>query len=329
MPRRNSFRPLLHDRLEERVVMSGGGRLAPALLQVRAATALRNPKLGELGDSITDEYRFNAPGRAQAKNWVEILAATRQLRFGPYSPASRGEPRNAGYAANWARSDATSTDMVRNQLPGLSDQVRRGQVNLVTILIGGNDFLQYAKGFDAFSPPSLAEVQAGLAKVEARAEDNLTTAVRTIMAASPDVKVAIATLPDIRTFPTVARLAGFAPVKPLIDALGPVLDKYNARVKALAADQPGQITVVDLNALYASLATASAGTGKLQVGNRSIDVRTPGDDPRHIFLADGIHIGTVGQGLVANAFVQAYNSAFGTSIRPLRPGEILRQARIR
>lgn len=329
MPRRNSFRPILHDRLEERVVMSGGGRLAPALLHTVAASTLRNPKLGELGDSITDEYRFYAPDRSQAKNWVEILAKTRHVQFGPHSLTSRGEPRNAGFAYNWARSDATSSDMVQNQLPGLAGQVRRGQVNLVSILIGGNDFLHYANGFNAFSPPSLAEVQAGLAKVEARAEDNLTTAVRTIMAASPNVKVAIATLPDIRTFPAVAMLGGYPPLKPLIDAIGPALDKYNARVKALAAEQPGQIAVVDLNALYTSLATATAATGKLKVGNQTIDARTPSDDPRHLFLADGLHIGTVGQGLVANAFVQAYDSTFGTTIRPLRPAEILRQAKIR
>ena len=330
MSLRAKFRPILSDRLEERVVMSSYARPAPALVHTDVvSTPLRNSKLGELGDSISDEYRFYAPDRSTAKNWVEILSATRHVRFGPYSPMSRGEPRDSGFAYNWARSDATSDDMVRNQLPGLADQVRRGQVNLVSILIGGNDFLHYATGFNAFAPPTLAEVQAGLAKVEARADDNLTTAIRTIMAASPNVKVAIATLPDIRTFPAVAVVAGYPTIKPLVDALGPYLDKYNARVKALAAEEPGQVAVVDLNALYASLAQASAATGKLQIGNQSIDVRTPSDDPRHIFLADGTHIGTVGQGLIANQFVQAYNSAFGTNIRPLRAQEILRQAKIR
>ena len=329
MPRRKNFRPILSDRLEDRVVMSGGGRLGPALLHVDAASTARNPKLGELGDSITDEYRFYAPDRSQAKNWVEILSATRHLHFGPYSRASRGEPRDAGFAYNWARSDATSNDMVANQLPGLADQVRRGQVNLVSILIGGNDFLQYAKTFSAFAPPTLDQVQAGLDKVEARAEENLTTAVRTIVAANPNVKVAVATLPDIRTFPAVAMAESYPNLKPLIDAIGPEIDKYNAKVMALAAEQPGQVAVVDLHALYASLATASAATGKLQVGNQFLDTRTPSDAPTHVFLADGIHIGTVGQGLVANAFVQTYDTAFGTSIRPLRVAEILRQAKLR
>ena len=159
--------------------------------------------------------------------------------------------------------------------------------------------------------------------------ENLTTAVRTIVAANPNVKVAIATLPDIRTFPAVALAEGYPSLKPLIDAIGPEVDKYNAKVVALAAEQPGQVAVVDLHALYASLATASAATGKLQVGNQSIDTRTASDDATHIFLADGIHIGTVGQGLVANAFVQTYDTAFGTSIRPLRAAEILRQAKLR
>ena len=82
-----------------------------------------------LGDSYSDEYRFYPPDRTTARNWVEILASTRGLDFGPYAAESRGEPRNQGYAFNWARSDATTDDLIATgQHTGLAAQVARGEV---------------------------------------------------------------------------------------------------------------------------------------------------------------------------------------------------------
>lgn len=325
MPRRVTFRPCLSDRLEARIVLSG---VRSALIHT-SAISLRTPKIGAMGDSLTDEYRFYKPDRSQAKNWVEILATTRPTRFGMFSGMSRGEPRNAGYANNWARSDATTDDMVRNQLPGLADQVRRNQVNLVWISIGANDLLHYASTFSPISPPSVSDVTSSLAKVESRMEDNLTTAVRTIMAANPNVRLTIANLPSFTTIPAVANLAANPILKPLVDTLGPVVAKYNARIAALAAEQPSQIAVVDLYGLNQTIQTQAAVTGKFSEGSQTIDARTPGDDPSHLYLADGVHIGTVGQGLVANQFIQTIDTAFNAGIKPLRPAEILRQAKIR
>ena len=68
--------------------------------------------IGVLGDSYSDEYQFYPPHRSTARNWVEILAETRGLNFGRFSPRSRGEPRNQGYEYNWARSDATTDDLI-------------------------------------------------------------------------------------------------------------------------------------------------------------------------------------------------------------------------
>ena len=68
-------------------------------------------------------------------------------------------------------------------------------------------------------------------------------------------------------------------------------------------------------------------TGKLDIGNTAIDVRTPSDDYRHFFLADGIHIGTAAQALLANLFIQTVDTSFNAGITPLSPAEILRVAR--
>ena len=45
------------------------------------------------------------------------------------------------------------------------------------------------------------------------------------------------------------------------------------------------------------------------------DLATPGDDYHHFFLADGIHIGTVAQGLIADAFIGAIDAKFGAGSR--------------
>src|SRR3954467_2966304 len=88
--------------------------------------------IGVLGDSYSDEYQFYPPDRTTARNWVEILSELRGLDFGPFSTSSRGEPRNQGFAYNWARSDATSDDMIAGgQLAGLSSQVAEGKVKIV------------------------------------------------------------------------------------------------------------------------------------------------------------------------------------------------------
>src|SRR4051812_49132337 len=86
--------------------------LALSLCSHAAVSAGPLGGIGVLGDSYSDEYQFYPPDRSMARNWVEILAATRGLDFGPFAAVSRGEPRNQGYAFNWARSDATTDDLI-------------------------------------------------------------------------------------------------------------------------------------------------------------------------------------------------------------------------
>src|SRR3954464_6082722 len=124
--------------------------LAPARAGLRGG-------IGVLGDSYSDEYQFYPPDRTTARNWVEILAATRGLAFGRFSEASRGEPRNQGFAYNWARSDATTDDMIATgQHTGLAAQVASGEVGLVVMSIGGNDFIRALQSPDPM--PALEHV---------------------------------------------------------------------------------------------------------------------------------------------------------------------------
>src|SRR4051812_24184357 len=106
------------------------GLLVVALVVVPFSTARAGfpGGIGILGDSYSDEYQFYAPDRSAARNWMEMLATTRGLNFGKFTNDGRGEPRNQGYEYNWARSDATTYDMIATgQHTGLAAQVARGE----------------------------------------------------------------------------------------------------------------------------------------------------------------------------------------------------------
>jgi len=281
--------------------------------------------VGALGDSYTDEYRFYPPNLSQARNWVEILAATRGVDFGTFTTKSRGEPRDQGFAFNWARYGATTANMIQNQLPGLSAQVAAGQVKYVSINIGGNDFLDFLNGVQGGSI-TLAQAPAALAQVETQAAANFTTAVDTLLAASPTVRLVIVTLPEVSALPIVQQEMATLPPQDqaILTATTQAISQYDATIRALAASSP-RIALVDLASQTTQL-TQLAGAS-VPFGGTTISLSTPGDNYHDFFLADGIHVGTVGQGLIANDFVNAIDARFGLKVAPLTPQQIVNFAR--
>lgn len=332
MEKRRSFRPIVSETLEGRVVLSRVGAVAGlAAHHVAAARALPSTSntpealgpVGALGDSYTDEYRFYPPDRSVARNWVEILHATRQVSFGPFSLKGRGEPRDQGFAYNWARSGATSSDMVRNQLPGLARQVAEGKIRYASILIGGDDFLLLLSGVQrGLIPPAAALPD--LLRTEAAAEANFATAVHTLLAANPNVRLVVFNLPDVTILP-IARLGATTPqARALLAATSQAIQKYNASIAAVAATSD-RIALVDLAGVTAQ--TASSPTGTISFGGRTISLVTPGDNYHDFFLADGIHVGTVAQGIIADLFALAVDIKFGGQLFPPTPQEIIHYAR--
>jgi hypothetical protein len=283
------------------------------LAPLAAARAEWRGGIGVLGDSYSDEYAFYPPHRSTARNWVEILATTRGLDFGRFSTESRGEPRNQGYEHNWARSDATTVDLIATgQHLGLAAQVARGEVNLVVVFIGGNDFINAMQ-----TPDPVAVFQ----QVGPRAEANLERAVATILNAHPDVKVVIITVPDIRDLPEfrVPLEAGQLP-RASADAATATIRRYNASIFALAARQP-RIAVVD--AALVARASELIGPDSVLVAGHHIVRSGPSDEPDHLFLGDVRHVGTVGQGLLAELVVATINARFDAGVPALPEREIL------
>lgn len=260
--------------------------------------------IGVIGDSYSDEYQFYPPNRSRARNWIEILAATRRLDFGPFSLEDRGTPRQQGYAYNWAQSWATTDDMIREgQHLGLAAQVARGDVRLVWIFIGGNDFINAMYGPD---PP------ATLPGISRRAAANLQGAVATILAASPEVKVILGTVPDIRDLPEFADQlkAGSIPAS-WLDAATDALRQYNLAIRDLAGRE-SRIGLADLDLI--TRVARLVPSDYLVLGGRQVARRGSGDDLNHVFLSDRRHIGTIAQGLLARAFLTATNAHCGTDI---------------
>lgn len=311
MAKHHRFRPTILDALEHR-----------ALLSTAAAAPLIT--VGALGDSYTDEYRFYPPDRSQARNWVEILADDHLANFGAYSTTSRGEPRDQGFAFNWARSDATSSNLIANQLPGLKAQVAAGQVQYAWIFTGGNDFL-----FDLQAAVKSGKLTgsgpiAQLAQVEARAQANVTRAVATLLNANPKVRIAVGTLPDIRNLPIVQTVAAALPQSgPLIAATSQQIAKYNTFLRNLAAHNP-RIAVADLANASAGLTSAKSSTVKF--GGINVNLRTAGDDYHDFFLADGIHVGTIVQGVIADTFLAAIDAKFHAGVPLLTQTQIVQFA---
>ena len=270
--------------------------------------------IGALGDSYTDEYQFYPADRSTAQNYVEQLADDRRLEFGEFSSTPRGAPRNAGFAYNWAQSADTSADMLADgQLAGLAAQAAAGKVGLAFVFVGGNDF----RGVFTAPDPIVA-----LETVVPQAVNNIFTAVNSLLASSQNVNIVVATLPKVSVLPEVkaAVADGILPAA-LVSAVDFAIGAFNAQIRGLAfADSRVALADVD------DLVTDILAPATFSFGGIPIDRETPSNDPTSLFLADGLHAGTIGQGLLANLFVSAANDEFGARIRPLREREILQNA---
>jgi phospholipase/lecithinase/hemolysin len=279
----------------------------------RAGGSRSVPSVGVLGDSYSDEYQFYPPDRSTAQNWVEILARARGLNFGRYSVESRGEPGNQGYEFNWSRSDATTTDLIKSgQHTGLAEQVARGEVSVVVIFIGGNDFIDALQSRDAATlvQPVLTQALA-----------NLRIAVDTILQASPRVHVLLATLPTILELPEFAEPLHHGRLSPSLAAsYTAAIERYNREVRTLALGNP-HVALLDV-ALLARLAPRPD-RDHVRICGRTLDRAQPKNHPDYVFLGDARHVGTFAQAVMANLVIHTLNARFDARIEPLGAAEIL------
>jgi hypothetical protein len=271
--------------------------------------------IGVLGDSYSDEYQFYPPDRAQARNWVEILAKARGLNFGTFSHASQGEPRNQGFAYNWARSDAETADVISaGQHTGLAEQVGRGEVDVVIIFTGGNDFIHALSASD-----SKPDVQ----RILKRAIANIDLILDTLLQAGPRAHIFVATVPDILELPEFATRLRAGTLSPTTaSAYSKAIKAFNRHLR-MRAMPGGRVAIIDL-ALDVQL-VPRPDPDTVIVSGRRLDRIHPANSDDHAFLADSRHIGTLMQGELANHIIDALNARLDARIKPLSVDEILRQ----
>jgi len=272
--------------------------------------------IGVIGDSISDEYRFYAPDRVTARNWVEILATTRELPFGDPVIANRGMAQDRSLAYNWSQSSATTTSLIaQGQHTGLADQVTDGGgINLASVTIGTNDFVHVL---------NTSRSVAALGPVMERASANLAAILDLLLGTNSTLRIAVGTAVDLRCSPILrgALDAGLI-TRALADAYGGAIARFNDRLQHLVADHSQRVVLVDINQLLAEV----TGARPYVVGSIELDCIHASNDAQHLFLADGFHPGTIGQCLIANRFLDAINAGFDTGIPLLSAGEMIRIA---
>jgi hypothetical protein len=288
--------------------------LALLFLPASAARADLMHGIGAMGSSTTDEYQFaTLPGLSTARNWVEILAATRGWNFGNFAGNSLGSPRLQGYEYNWALAGATTASLLtQGQHTGLADQIAQGDVTLAFTWIGRNDFRSVLTG----SPPP-PHLPPG---VVPNAVANTITALDTVLGADANVRVVVATLPDLRFEPgTRLAIANGQVTQALVDEVSAGVRQYNAQITAFAATDP-RIAVADLYTLFEDIMAPD----QFFVGGVAINRTDASTQPDHLWInPTNSHPGTIAQALIANTFIDTIDDRFGADVPRLSDAEIL------
>jgi phospholipase/lecithinase/hemolysin len=339
--RRTRGRRLGFDALEGRTMLSG----APL-------------KIASLGDSLTDEYEFYPPDRTAAQNWVQILSTLRggqngtpdQVDFGAFSSTSRGETRNQGYAQNWARSGATATlypfdknklylnltnpYSLKQELDGVDPKkgmdgllTQPGGVsglNVVTLLIGGNDFADSVEN-EILQDKSASQVYVDLfshiftdAGLQTNILDPIKSAIKQIEAAAvkdnnPNLDIVLVSTPDVTLTP-LAPSAGKD-----ISGIAKLVDTAESKL-VTKLDNP-HLGFVDINSLFNGFIANPV------IDNMYVDPNGAGPLASDLFVGDGFHPGSIAQGILANAIANEIDTKWDPgAITLLTPAEIVNNA---
>ncbi len=274
-----------------------------------------------IGDSQSDEYRAD-DGRGgefsqNTFNWVEQLAKFRNVNFGEWD--TYDEPRRTGYAYNFARTGATIHSMLESgQDTGVVNLVKKGEVNVVVIYIGANDFSPYITqdGYQQIYDGSLTDKQ--ILRKSNSIVAGIVTAIEQIEKAG-DTKIILVLLPDWGNHMGI-QIA--FPLPSQRSKVTFVINSINEKLKVIALEKG--IPTVDPNELYLQFRNNGLGIGSITMEHYIFN-----NNPKSIFLDDAIHMGTVMNGLFANKIIETLNGSYGANIAKFSNDEILEIANIR
>lgn len=299
---------------------------------------------GVLGDSQTDEYQGDDHrGPPTVINWLELLVRTRDLNVGRWSDASRGEPRRSGFEFNWARSGAVMADVLEDQLDGLVRQIERGFVTHAVLFSTGNEWVNrspflmptiYAST-DGVTDGSGTAISARVDMVAGQITAVMDALAEAVMASEAQGGVVIMTPPDYVLHPGVIAampdsLHRAYVSRAVADIHSAVLDRANAINSAAGRTV---VSVIPTDSLLAQAWATADGQFITAAGVQLDYSRDSQDgDPHFVAIApsaSSAHMGTIGGGLFARAFVEAANRLPGVTIQQLTDQEIREAAGIR
>ncbi len=300
-------------------------RLLPSSTPISTADS-PSIRLGILSDSSADEYRANdnRAGTTQYAEttlvWGELLQRHRGFNLGTW--ATRSEPRRIGFANNWARSGAVARSVITSGAhTGIAQLAGAGELDVIYFSIGNNDFAYYNDGAAIYNGTIAGQTLQN--KIDAYVND-ITTAINTILAANPNMKIILSTTADMGNLPEWQ--AQFPdPVKRL--RVTTAIQQANTRVSDLATTRPS-ITIFDQEEFSEELFSRVDANGNLQIGGELISLTVASDEPHSAVLGDHIHPGTVMNGLLANIIIDKVNIIMGTAIPIFSDSEILANAGI-
>ncbi len=278
--------------------------------------------IGVIGDSQSDEYQADdARGYEYAPttlNWVEQLVKSRRMNFGTWQVW--GDVRRTGFAYNWSRTGATTESVLANeQAEGLASQIKQGEVNVVIVYIGANDFAPY-NTIDGYVPIYNGTISdAALAQKVDRVAANIETTIVTLQKAGK-AQVFLVTVPDWNVSLQVQ--VGFYDQEKRA-RVSKAVTAVNKKITLFAREHG--LPVIDINTFYREQ-LQNAPLGSLSIGLEQVTLLIPGDEPHHAFLSDAVHPGTVVNGLLANYVITRLNQELGTNIALLKQSEILGNA---
>jgi hypothetical protein len=320
-------------------------------------------RIGVIGDSLSDEYQ-GAVSLLPGQTWTEQVQAGARISMGANedNPSVRGEPRNDGFALNWARfgqaalSIQWSSQVVKDhpnvppsqktdprlqtigqfdaQIQGLGAQIAAGEIDVALVWVGHNDlFIRNFIGFDQDGGQ-----QAFFAALIGR----IVTAAATLRAfASADPE-------DIKAKVAIVGLAGAA------SALNPALSQ--------AAAGAGITFIDSFNTAVGAIVNEQATTGKYDVAGTALlpftivftpafqaipktasltDLAVPGTGPCGFNPAtsgigcatpayaepfrhyDAVHPNTLYMGVVGNQIVTDVNTKFGVAMQTISETQLL------
>jgi hypothetical protein len=242
--------------------------------------------LGAIGAGGSSNAPTNYPG---------LLQTHRGLNFG-----GAGIP----YAFGYVGADSGEILAPGNQVDQAVAKILSGDITLLTMGIGDNDYIDAADDI-----VSGALSGAALAAMQAQVANNIATAVGELQSAGGAVVLGGFSNTSLSPAASV-----FNPTEKA--AFEAAIDGGNQLVREWANSEG--LSFIDFFALH----TAVYEAGVAEVGGVELTLTGYGSDP-HYFYSDQFHAGIIIRAAIANLYLQAINEAYGTNVPLLSDLEIL------